>query len=66
MLCVGGNLGSGGAVMLAVEAALRSGAGLVSVATQPPHVAPLLCRLPEAMPHAVQDSAELLATTCAR
>ncbi|WNH52731.1 NAD(P)H-hydrate dehydratase [Stenotrophomonas oahuensis] len=59
VLCVGGNLGSGGAVMLAAEAALRGGAGLVSVATQPPHVAPLLCRLPEAMPHAVQDSAEL-------
>ncbi len=59
VLCVGGNLGSGGAVMLAAEAALRAGAGLVSVATQPPHVGPLLCRLPEAMAHAVQDSAEL-------
>lgn len=59
VLCVGGNLGSGGAVMLAAEAALRGGAGLVSVATQPPHVGPLLCRLPEAMPHAVQDSVEL-------
>ena len=59
VLCVGGNLGSGGAVMLAAEAALRAGAGLVSVATQPPHVGPLLTRLPEAMAHAVQDSAEL-------
>lgn len=59
VLCIGGNAGSGGAVMLAAEAALRAGAGLVSVATQPQHVTPLLCRLPEAMPHAVQDSAGL-------
>ncbi|RBK21337.1 bifunctional ADP-dependent NAD(P)H-hydrate dehydratase/NAD(P)H-hydrate epimerase, partial [Xanthomonas oryzae pv. oryzae] len=29
VLCVGGNLGSGGAIMLTAEAALRSGAGLV-------------------------------------
>lgn len=58
VLCVGGNLGSGGAVMLAAEAALRSGAGLVSVATRTAHVAPLLTRCPEAMPHAVEDAAE--------
>ena len=59
VLCVGGNLGSGGAVMLASESALRAGAGLVSVATQSPHVPPLLARLPEAMVHAVQDAQEL-------
>ena len=40
---------------LASEAALRAGAGLVSVATQALHVAPLLARLPEAMVHAVED-----------
>jgi len=61
VLCVGGNAGSGGAVMLAAESALRAGAGLVSVATQPQHVAALLARLPEAMTHAVQDSGELQA-----
>jgi len=61
VLCVGGNAGSGGAVMLSAESALRAGAGLVSVATQPQHVAPLLGRLPEAMVHAVQDSAGLQA-----
>ncbi|MFL9584874.1 NAD(P)H-hydrate dehydratase [Stenotrophomonas sp. AB1(2024)] len=61
VLCVGGNVGSGGAVMLAAESALRAGAGLVSVATQPQHVAPLLARLPEAMAHAVQDAQELRA-----
>ena len=61
VLCVGGNLGSGGAVMLASESALRAGAGLVSVATQAAHVAPLLARLPEAMVHGVQDAQELQA-----
>ncbi|MEG2803207.1 NAD(P)H-hydrate dehydratase [Stenotrophomonas sp.] len=61
VLCVGGNRGSGGAVMLASEAALRSGAGLVSVATQAVHVAPLLARLPEAMVHAVEDAGDLQA-----
>ncbi|MNV25434.1 Bifunctional NAD(P)H-hydrate repair enzyme Nnr [compost metagenome] len=56
---MGGNRGSGGAVMLASEAALRAGAGLVSVATQAVHVAPLLARLPEAMVHAVEDAGDL-------
>ncbi|WIH03616.1 NAD(P)H-hydrate dehydratase [Xanthomonas translucens pv. graminis] len=59
VLCIGGNFGSGGAVMLAAEAALRSGAGLVSVATRAAHVAPLLARCPEAMTHAVEDGAAL-------
>jgi len=35
--------------MLCCDAALRSGAGLVSVATRPAHVSPLLARRPEAM-----------------
>ncbi|MEL3955600.1 NAD(P)H-hydrate dehydratase [Stenotrophomonas bentonitica] len=60
VLCVGGNLGSGGAVMLASESALRAGAGLVSVATRAPHVAPLLARLPEAMVQDAQDLQVLL------
>lgn len=55
VLCIGGDHGSGGAVMLAAEAALRSGAGLASVATRGAHVAPLLARCPEAMPHVVDD-----------
>lgn len=60
VLCIGGNHGSGGAVMLAAEAALRSGAGLVSVATRAAHVAPLLVRCPEAMPHAIENTVELM------
>lgn len=55
VLCIGGNHGSGGAVMLAAAAALRAGAGLVSVGSRRDHVAPLLARLPEAMSHALED-----------
>jgi len=49
VLCIGGDVGHGGAVMLCCDAALRSGAGLVGVATRPAHVSPLLARRPEAM-----------------
>ncbi len=38
VLIVGGDRGTGGAVLLGAEAALRCGAGLVSVATRPEHV----------------------------
>ena len=47
--CIGGDHGSGGAIMLCAEAALRAGAGLVRVYTREAHVPPLLARLPEAM-----------------
>ncbi|MFP7721230.1 NAD(P)H-hydrate dehydratase [Lysobacter sp. A3-1-A15] len=47
--CIGGDHGHGGAIMLAAEAALRCGAGLVDVVTRPAHVAALLARCPEAM-----------------
>ncbi len=59
VLCIGGDTGKGGAAMLAVEAALRSGAGLVSVATQPAHVAAMLARRPEAMAHGLSSAAQL-------
>jgi NAD(P)H-hydrate epimerase len=51
VLCIGGDHGSGGAIMLCAEAALRCGAGLVDVATRELHVPALLARLPEAMAH---------------
>lgn len=51
LLCIGGDHGHGGAIMLAAEAALRAGCGLVDVLTREAHVAPLLGRLPEAMSH---------------
>ncbi|MCC4587194.1 NAD(P)H-hydrate dehydratase [Xanthomonas sp. NCPPB 1067] len=61
VLCVGGNLGSGGAILLTAEAALRSGAGLVQVATRAEHVAPLLARCPEAMVRAVEAGEDIAA-----
>ena len=39
----------GGAVIMAAEAAMRCGAGLVTVVMQPEHQPALLARLPEAM-----------------
>ncbi|MEE2892072.1 MAG: NAD(P)H-hydrate dehydratase [Pseudomonadota bacterium] len=60
-LIVGGDHGFGGAAVLAAEAAVRAGAGLVSVATRGAHLAPLLARVPEAMAHAVDTRAEALA-----
>lgn len=60
LLCMGGDHGHGGAIMLAAEAALRTGAGLVDVVTRDAHVAPLLARLPEAMVHGdLMQTAEL-------
>jgi NAD(P)H-hydrate epimerase len=59
-LCIGGDLGSGGAIVLCAEAALRSGAGLVDVATREAHVPVVLVRRPEVMPHAVESSEDLL------
>lgn len=49
VLVVGGDLGMGGAVRLAAEAACRLGAGLVTVATRPEHVTPILAARPEVM-----------------
>lgn len=49
VLLIGGDHGGGGAVLMAAEAALRCGAGLVRVYTRAEHVAPLLARVPEAM-----------------
>ncbi len=49
VMVIGGDSGMGGAPLMAVEAASRVGAGLVSVATRPEHVAAILARRPEAM-----------------
>ena len=59
VLCVGGDDGFGGAIMLCAEAALRAGAGLVSVATRPAHVQALLARRPEVMVRGVESAADL-------
>lgn len=60
VLCVGGAEGMPGAVRLSAEAALRGGAGLVTVATAPSHAASIVAARPELMTDGV-DSAEALA-----
>lgn len=60
-LLIGGDRGTGGAVLLAAEAALRSGVGLLQVATRDQYVTPLLARTPEAMASAVRGYGDLQA-----
>lgn len=60
VLIVGGGSGMSGAVRLCGEAALRVGAGLVSVATAPEHVAQLAAGMPELMVSAVATAADLM------
>lgn len=59
VLVVGGDLGYSGAVRMAAEAALRVGAGLVSVATLVDHAADINCHYPEIMAHGVTTVAQL-------
>ncbi|MGH8215604.1 MAG: NAD(P)H-hydrate dehydratase [Rhodanobacteraceae bacterium] len=54
VLAIGGDLGAGGAVRMCGEAALRVGAGLVSIATREANIAAILAARPELMPHGVQ------------
>lgn len=56
LLVIGGNMGMSGAVRLAGEAALRCGAGMVSVATHPSHAAEVDQGCPEVMALPVVDS----------
>jgi len=49
VLLIGGDRGFGGAILLSAQSALRSGAGMVSVATRSEHVPAALARVPEAM-----------------
>lgn len=55
LLLVGGDHGFGGAIRMAAEAALRSGAGLVRVLTHNEHVGPLLTARPELMVQRLSD-----------
>lgn len=61
VLCVGGDHGMAGAVALAGEAALRCGAGLVSVGTRPEHAPALLARRPELMVRGIDEDADFTA-----
>ncbi len=57
VLIVGGDAGMGGAVAMAGEAALRTGAGLVSIATHPVHAGNMIARRPELMIRGVESPA---------
>ncbi len=59
VLVIGGDEGMGGAVILSSEAALRTGAGLVSVATREENIPSLLARRPEIMARGVRDRNQL-------
>ena len=59
VLAIGGDLGFGGAIRLASEAALRVGAGLVSVATRAEQVGSLNAARPELMASGVGGPQEL-------
>ncbi|MCC6208412.1 MAG: NAD(P)H-hydrate dehydratase [Gammaproteobacteria bacterium] len=59
VLIIGGDHGMNGAVLLAGKAALRTGAGLVSIATRSAHAALLSLAQPELMSHGVEDAAAL-------
>ena len=61
VLVVGGGAGMPGAVRLAGEAALRSGAGRVSIATDPGHAAMIVATRPELMSHAITEESALRA-----
>lgn len=60
VLVIGGGVGMPGAAQLCGEAALRTGAGRVTVATHPSHAAAIAAVRPELMCHGVADVSALL------
>jgi len=57
VLCAGGDLGMAGAIRLAAEACVRTGAGLTAVITQPDNVLSIVTARPEIMVQGWQDKA---------
>lgn len=60
VLVVGGECGFAGAARLCAEAAARTGAGLISLATHANHAGYFTMSVPEVMAHAIKNSNELL------
>lgn len=60
LLLIGGDRGFGGAALLCAESALRSGAGMVSLATRSEHVAVALARVPEVMTLGADSANQLM------
>lgn len=61
VLLIGGGRGMPGAIMLAAKAALRVGAGLVTIATRPEHINGALGFIPESMVYGVNSGRQLRA-----
>lgn len=59
VLIVGGDYGMGGACCLAGEAALRAGAGLITLATRPEHAVSIVGACPELMCYGIKEPKEL-------
>ncbi|AVI86823.1 bifunctional ADP-dependent (S)-NAD(P)H-hydrate dehydratase/NAD(P)H-hydrate epimerase [Pseudomonas syringae pv. tomato] len=61
VLVIGGDHGFGGAALLCAESALRSGAGMLTLATRAEHVPAALTRMPEIMSAAIRSANQLMA-----
>jgi len=59
VMVTGGDTGMAGAAAMASQAACRVGAGLVSCATRPEHIAAIVSRCPEVMAHGVISGQEI-------
>ncbi|WP_122544510.1 NAD(P)H-hydrate dehydratase [Pseudomonas viridiflava] len=60
VLVIGGDHGFGGAALLSAESALRSGAGMVTLATCTEHVSAALTRMPEIMSAGIHSANQLM------
>lgn len=60
VLVIGGDYGMAGAPRLAGEAALRAGAGLVSIATRPEHALLIAGNYPELMCHGIKEAEDCI------
>jgi len=60
LLVIGGNEGMGGAPLLAASAAIRCGAGLVSVATRPENTVAIIACQPELMAKGIEKTQDIL------
>ena len=61
VLVIGGDHGFGGATLMTAESALRSGAGMVTLATRAEHIPAALTRMPEVMSAAILSANQLMA-----
>lgn len=66
VVVVGGDYGMPGAARIAAEAALRVGAGLVTVLTRKEHVAPVVSGRPELLCYGVEESDSVIDKVLAR